>query len=185
MAAGRLPASGQPDEIFVHFDDTSAASKEVIAAAKKLGIDLGLTPRELDALRARRRDLRRWLAADASRHEAFVRDPQAVMAALDQEAPPRRRRRPAAGSPVRWQGVGRSGETAEAGAAVAAWAVAEPGRLALLLADPVAAINAALIGSSTRARKRLIELAVPTGARRRPAGSPSSKMRSSAKQRAT
>ena len=142
-------------EVRIHFDDPRVKSKEWLAAAEARGIELMMRADELDALRARGREVREWLASDPAHRVRFVQDPRATLAAVVGS--------PAAGpsdswpgAQVRWQDFGDDG-SAEARMAMRAWAFAVPGRLALLREDPGAAVEAALPGLSPERRRRLIE----------------------------
>jgi hypothetical protein len=148
-------------EVTVHFSNSDASSKQALAAAKRLGLDLDLTPRQLDALRGHTDELRSWLRNRPERHEAFVRNPAAVLdtVAGTEQRPRSSRRRP--GTLPRWRGVGRSADIAAAGAEMYHWALAEPGRLAKFLKDPASVIDAALPGHSPASRKRVAAALTP------------------------
>jgi len=146
----------KPSEIVIHFDDPEATSKKIISQAKELGIDLGMTAKELDVLRARGPELRRWLSAGFSRREVFASDPQRALAEFGGE--PRRRERTRRPTPdVRWQGLTGAASVETAGAMVGDWALRGPGRLTLLMKDPQAAIEAALVGEPKQLRTQLLE----------------------------
>jgi hypothetical protein len=141
-------------DVKIHFDDPRQASQEWLTAAKALGIELGMTVDELDALRARGREVQEWLAADPVRREMFAQDPRAALAALDGKRV-RTSGAPWRGGRVRWRDFD-DDTMAEAGLAVGKWALAEPSRLALLRDNPAAAVEAALAGASPEARWQLI-----------------------------
>ena len=151
----------EPSEVTVHFDDSDASSRQVLNAAKRLGLDLDLTPRQLDALRGRTDELRSWLRNRPERHDAFVRNPKAMLDALAGTEPQRRSSRRRPGIVPRWSGVGRSADIAAAGVEMHQWALAEPGRLAQFLKDPASVIDAALPGHSPAVRKRVAAALTP------------------------
>jgi hypothetical protein len=70
------------DEIDIRFEDSDTSSEDVLAAARKRGLDLGLTATQLDDLRRLGPKLRKWLSENPSRHGEFKRDPRAALAGL-------------------------------------------------------------------------------------------------------
>jgi len=181
MATGpHIQGKLKPSEITVHFNDSPGTSKDLLAACKALGLDVGLTAGQIDKIRARLPELRKRVANDPVRCDEFIHDPVRVLAELDGKTPPADRQRQTAD--VRWRGVGRRSDAAEGGAAVAEWALAAPGRLALLRSDPRAAIDAALAGRPRRVRDQLVELATKKTAKETPMRvSPRSKTRAKKK----
>jgi hypothetical protein len=142
----------EPHEITIHFNDADASSREVLKALKGLGFEPDVTPQQLDALRSRGDELRAWLKNRPDRHDAFVRDPAAVLGAMAGAQRTASRRR---GTLPRWSAVGRSAELAAVGLEIRRWALAEPGRLAQLLKDPAGVIDAALSDHTPALRKRV------------------------------
>jgi hypothetical protein len=155
MAARRKGFSSrlEPHEITIHFDDPDVSSRDVLKAFKSLGLELDTTSQQIDALRARGDELRAWLKNRPDRHDAFVRDPAAVLGAMAGVPPQRTSRRRK--TVPRWSAVGRSAELAAAGLEIRRWALAEPGRLARLLKDPAGVIDAALSDRAPALRKRV------------------------------
>jgi hypothetical protein len=164
----------EPHEITIHFDDPDASSREVLKALKGLGFEPDITPQQLDALRARGDELRAWLKNRPDRHDAFVRDPAAVLGAMG--VPPQRATSRRRGTPPRWSAVGRSAELAAAGLELRRWALAEPGRLAQVLKDPAGVIDAALSDRTPALRKRVAAAMSPPA---KPATKKESRRRSS------
>lgn len=142
-------------EITVHFKEIKASSHEVVIAAKRLGIKLGLTSRQLDALRRQEEPLRTWLSKHPDRHETFLRNPTVVLDLVKGKTPSRTLGRASKTVP-RWSAVNHSGDVAVAGMEVRRWALAEPGRLTRFLKDPAGAIDAALSHHTPAHRKRVV-----------------------------
>jgi hypothetical protein len=166
MAARRkaLTVRLEPHEITVHFDDPDASSREILKALKGLGFEPDMTPQQLDALRGRGDELRAWLKNRPDRHDAFVRDPAAVLGAMA-GVPPRRPASRRRGTLPRWSPVGRSAELTAAGLEIRRWALAEPGRLAQLLKDPRGVVDVALSDRTPAFRKRVAAAMSPPAKR--------------------